>query len=171
MTSQIKIISKPSFPSPPTIFARWHLESNLPEWVSCQHWCLVEDSWLPPLNDGCISPMNQLDKVLNILPFATLCYFLSVPGLQIKTKSKVVHLKYVAAPDNWHNTDRGTRSIDQSLHFSTRRNYLWKSFFNTKSLYFFGLSTFPGTTVGSLARASSPKMRISRSPSWWKYSY
>ena len=140
MTSQIKIISKPFFPSSPTIFARWHLESNLPEWVSCQHWCLVEDSWLPPLNDGCISPMNQLDKVLNILPFATLCYFLSVPGLQIKTKSKVVHLKYVAAPDNWHNTDRGTRSIDQSLHFSTRRNYLWKTFFNTKSPLF--LRTF-----------------------------
>ena len=28
------------------------------------------------------------------------------------------------------------------------------------------VDTFPGTTVGSLARASSPKIRIRRSPSW-----
>ena len=146
---------------------------GLPESKSCQHWCLAAEIWLPPVKD-CSFVLLDFDwKLLQGIAIAQIptvwwqCNCLVCTESPVLAQSvSALHLKDVATPDNRHNTDRGSRALHQTQDLSTGRVHLLKNqpcFQNSLNVLF---ATFPGTTVGSLARASSPNIRIRRSPSW-----
>ena len=148
---------------------------GLPESKSCQHWCLAAEIWLPPVKD-CSFVLLDFDwKLLQGIAIAQIPTVWWQCNCLVCTESPVLaqlvsalHLKDVATPDNRHNTDRGSRALHQTQDLSTGGVHLLKNQPRFAKQFKCTFATFPGTTVGSLARASSPNIRIRRSPSWTK---